>query len=87
MTTVTIGYARCSTDKQDLATQKAALEELGVLPDRIYTDHGLTGSNRDRPRLEQAHETGDYSISDLAEVFTVSRPTVYRTLARQSPAA
>jgi predicted DNA-binding protein YlxM (UPF0122 family) len=26
---------------------------------------------------------GDYSISDLAEVFTVSRPTVYRTLNRQ----
>ncbi|WP_207766610.1 helix-turn-helix domain-containing protein [Yoonia maritima] len=26
------------------------------------------------------HGTGDYSISDLAEVFSVSRPTVYRTL-------
>lgn len=28
------------------------------------------------------HNTGDYSISDLAEVFSVSRPTVYRTLNR-----
>jgi len=189
MTTITIGYARCSTDKQDLAAQKAALEKLGVLPERIYTDHGLTGTNRDRPGLDQAlaavrsgdtlvvpkldrlarsvpdaraiadaliargvklalgasvydpaapmgkmffnilatfaefeadlirlrtregmaiarakgklrgkspklsdkqqkelrrmRETGDYSISDLAEVFTVSRPTVYRTLNRQ----
>jgi DNA invertase Pin-like site-specific DNA recombinase len=189
MTTITIGYARCSTDKQDLAAQKAALEKLGVLPERIYTDHGLTGTNRERPGLDQAlaavrsgdtlvvpkldrlarsvpdarsiadaliargvklalgasvydpadpmgkmffnilatfaefeadlirlrtregmaiarakgklrgkspklsdkqqkelrrmHETGDYSISDLAEVFTVSRPTVYRTLNRQ----
>ncbi len=26
--------------------------------------------------------TGQYSISDLSELFSVSRPTVYRTLAR-----
>jgi DNA invertase Pin-like site-specific DNA recombinase len=188
MTTITIGYARCSTDKQDLAAQKAALEKLGVSPEHIYTDHGLTGTNRARPGLDQAlaavrsgdmlvvpkldrlarsvpdaraiadaliargvrlalgasvydpadpmgkmffnilatfaefeadlirmrtregmaiarakgklrgkqpklsdkqqnelrrmHDTGDYSISDLAEVFSVSRPTVYRTLNR-----
>ena len=193
MTTITIGYARCSTDQQDLAAQKAALEKLGVLPERIYTDHGLTGTNRERPGLDQAlaaaragdtlvvpkldrlarsvpdaraiadaliargvklalgasvydpadpmgkmffnilatfaefeadlirlrtregmaiarakgklrgkspklsdkqqkelcrmHDTGNYSISDLAEVFSVSRPTVYRTLGRQRPAA
>ena len=189
MTAITIGYARCSTDKQDLAAQRAALERLGVPPDRIYTDHGLTGTNRSRPGLDQAlaavrpgdtlvvpkldrlarsvpdarliadtlvargvklalgasvydpadpmgkmffnilatfaefeadlirlrtregmavarargklrgkrpklsdrqqkelrrmHDTGDYSISDLAELFSVSRPTVYRTLARR----
>jgi DNA invertase Pin-like site-specific DNA recombinase len=190
--TIIIGYARCSTDKQDLAAQKAALEKLGVSSQRIYTDHGMTGSNRARPGLDQAlaavrsgdtlvvpkldrlarsvpdaraiadaliargvklalgasvydpadpmgkmffnilatfaefeadlirmrtregmavarakgklrgkqpklsdkqqkelcrmHDTGDYSISDLAEVFSVSRPTVYRTLNRQKPA-
>jgi DNA invertase Pin-like site-specific DNA recombinase len=183
-----IGYARCSTDKQDLAAQRAALIELGVDPKRIYTDHGLTGTNRLRPGLDQAlaavrggdtlvvpkldrlarsvpdarhiadalaargvtlalgtsryapadpmgkmffnilatfaefeadlirlrtregmaiarakgklrgkqpklsdkqqkelckmHRTGKYSISDLAELFSISRPTVYRTLAR-----
>ena len=49
-----IGYARCSTDKQDLSAQKCALVELGVAPDRIYTDHGLTGTNRSRPGLDQA---------------------------------
>jgi DNA invertase Pin-like site-specific DNA recombinase len=49
-----IGYARCSTDKQDLAAQRAALIELGVDPKRIYTDHGLTGTNRLRPGLDQA---------------------------------
>jgi DNA invertase Pin-like site-specific DNA recombinase len=188
MSAITIGYARCSTDKQDLAAQRAALERLGVSPERIYTDHGLTGTNRARPGLDQAlaavragdtlvvpkldrlarsvpdaraiadelvargvklalgssvydpadpmgkmffnilatfaefeadlirlrtregmaiarargklrgkqpklsdkqrrelrrmHDTGEYSISDLAELFSVSRPTVYRTLAR-----
>ena len=184
-----IGYARCSTDKQDLAAQKQALLELGVTPERIYTDRGFTGTNRARPGLDQAlaavrsgdtlvvpkldrlarsvpdaraigddlagrgvklqiggsvhdptdpmgklffnilatfaefeadlirmrtregmaiarakgklrgrqpklstrqqqelkrmHDTGDYSISDLAELFSISRPTVYRTLQRQ----
>ena len=188
MTKTLIGYARCSTDKQDLSAQRAALVELGVAPDRIYTDHGLTGTNRSRPGLDQAlaavrygdtlvvpkldrlarsvpdardiadsliahgvklalgssvydptdpmgkmffnilatfaefeadlirmrtregmaiarakgklrgkqpklsakqqkelrrmHDSGDHSISDLAELFSVSRPTIYRTLSR-----
>ena len=188
MTNTRIGYARCSTDKQDLTAQRAALTDLGVAADRIYTDHGFTGTNRARPGLDQAmaavrdgdtlvvpkldrlarsvpdardiadrlaargvklalgssvydptdpmgkmffnilstfaefesdlirlrtregmavarakgklrgkqpklsekqqkelrrmRDTGDYSISELAELFTVSRPTVYRTMAR-----
>ncbi|MEI2652871.1 MAG: recombinase family protein [Microthrixaceae bacterium] len=188
-----IGYARCSTEKQDLAAQQAALIELGVSLDRIYTDRGLTGTNRSRPGLAQAlaavregdtlvvpkldrlarsvpdarmiadtlvargvrlalgasiydpaapmgkmffnilatfaefegdlirmrtkegmaiarakgklkgkrpklsdkqqkelcrmHGTGDYSISELAELFAVSRPTVYRTLVRYARVA
>ena len=191
MTHILIGYARCSTDKQDLAAQRDALMKLGVAPDRIYTDQGFSGTKRERPGLEQAlaaarsgdtlvvskldrlarsvpdaraigdnlasrniklqigagihdptdpmgklffnilatfaefeadlirmrtregmaiarakgklrgkkpklsdrqqkelrrmYDTGDYSISDLAEVFSISRPTVYRTLGRQPP--
>jgi DNA invertase Pin-like site-specific DNA recombinase len=172
MTATLIGYARCSTDKQDRAAQQARLQELGVAPERIYMDRGLTGTTRARPGLDQAlaavragdtlvvptldrlarsvpdarqiadalvahgvklalgtsvydpadpmgkmffnilatfarakgklrgkrpklsdkqhkelwrmHETGEYSISDLAELFSVSRPTVYRTLARKT---
>ncbi len=185
-----IGYARCSTDKQDLTAQRAALAELGVAADQIYVDHGLTGTSRARPGLNQAlaavrkgdtlvvpkldrlarsvpdarsiaddlaargvtlalgqsrydpadpmgkmffnilatfaefeadlirlrtregmkiarakgrlrgkqpklsdkqqkelgrmHGTGQYTISDLAELFSISRPTVYRTLLRSS---
>ncbi|HEX7321540.1 MAG TPA: recombinase family protein [Mycobacterium sp.] len=184
-----IGYARCSTDAQDLTAQKQRLGELGVAEDRLYLDHGYTGTSRARPGLDQAlaavragdtlvvpkldrlarsvpdaraigddlaargvklslggrvydpsdpigkmffnilatfaefevdllrartregmaiarargrlkgrqpklsgkqqtelrrmHATGDYTITDLAELFKISRPTVYRTLQRE----
>lgn len=54
MTGIRIGYARCSTDKQDLNVQQEALIKLGVSLDRIYMDKGLTGTNRQRPGLDQA---------------------------------
>jgi len=54
MVGVKIGYARCSTDEQDLTAQRAALVDLGVSEKRIYLDHGLTGTNRKRPGLDQA---------------------------------
>lgn len=54
MTPILIGYARCSTDKQDLAAQQEALRQLGVAPDRIYANRGFTGTNRARPGLDQA---------------------------------
>ena len=138
MTATLIGYARCSTDKQDLTAQRQALAELGVAPDRIYMDKGvklalgrnihdpsdpmgkmffnilatfaefeadlirmrtregmaiarakgkLWGkqpklSDKQQRELCRMHATGEYSIGDLAEVFAVSRPTVYRTLNR-----
>ena len=56
MTAIKVGYARCSTDKQDLEVQKQALIALGVGSERIYTDHGLSGTNRSRPGLEMALE-------------------------------
>lgn len=49
-----VGYARCSTDEQDLTAQRNRLTELGVAPDRIYLDHGLTGTQRARPGLDKA---------------------------------
>jgi DNA invertase Pin-like site-specific DNA recombinase len=49
-----IGYARCSTDNQDLTAQRDALTALGVKRDRIYIDHGLIGTTRDRPGLREA---------------------------------
>ena len=40
-------------------------------------------TDRQARELRRMYDTGDYSVADLAEVFSVSRPTVYRTLARQ----
>jgi Resolvase, N terminal domain len=49
VTELKIGYARVSTVDQDLTAQHEALAALGVDPIRIYVDHSLTGTNRDRP--------------------------------------
>ena len=40
-------------------------------------------SEKQQKELWRMHGTGEYSISDLAELFSVSRPTVYRTLSRR----
>ncbi|SFU81931.1 Resolvase, N terminal domain [Aliiroseovarius crassostreae] len=74
-----IGYARCSTDRQDLSARKQALEKLRVSPDRIYTDHGLTGTNLARPGLDQ----------DLAAVHEENILVVHKLdlLARSVPDA
>jgi DNA invertase Pin-like site-specific DNA recombinase len=54
VTTLLIGYASCSTEGQDLTAQREGLVRLGVTAERIYVDHGLTGTNRDRPGLREA---------------------------------
>jgi DNA invertase Pin-like site-specific DNA recombinase len=54
MTGLLIGYARVSTEEQDLTAQRDGLARLGVEPSRVYVDHGLTGTNRDRPGLREA---------------------------------
>ncbi len=76
---VLIGYARCSTDKQDLTAQRVALRELGVSEDRVYLDHGLTGRNRNRPGLQQA-------LAAVREGDTLVVPKLDR-LARSVPDA
>lgn len=49
-----IGYARVSTQDQDLEAQIVALEGLGVDPERIYTEKASGRSTRSRPQLEAA---------------------------------
>lgn len=47
-----IGYARCSTEDQDLTAQRARLLVLGA--EQTFTDHGQSGATRDRPGLYAA---------------------------------
>lgn len=54
MTGLLIGYARVSTEEQDLTAQRDGLGRLGVEVLRVYVDHGLTGTNRDWPGLREA---------------------------------
>ena len=39
MSALLVGYARRSTEQQDLSAQRDALAKLGVTPERIYVDH------------------------------------------------
>jgi AcrR family transcriptional regulator len=74
-----IGYARCSTDQQDLTAQRDRLHELGVPTDRIYLDHGLIGTNRQRPGLGQALaavRTGDTLVVPKLDRLARSVPDV-----------
>jgi DNA invertase Pin-like site-specific DNA recombinase len=48
-----IGYARVSTNEQNLDLQQDALRKVGVSPKNLYTDK-ITGTKHDRPGLEQA---------------------------------
>ena len=73
MAATLVGYCRCSTDAQDLTAQRQRLRELGVTEDRIYLDHGLTGTNRARPGLDQA-------LAALREGDTLVVPKLDRLL-------
>lgn len=44
VTAVLIGYARCSTDKQDLEANRQILLDLGVPTERIYLDRAYSGT-------------------------------------------
>ena len=76
---ILIGYARCSTERQDLTAQREILRGLGVAEDRIYLDHGLTGRNRSRPGLNSA-------LAAVREGDTLVVPKLDR-LARSVPDA
>ena len=59
-----VGYARCSTDAQDLTARHNALTTFGVKANRIYVDHGLRARRRRATTL------------DLTTVLTTTVTTV-----------
>ncbi len=87
MTEFKIGYARVSTDAQDLTAQSDALAALGVTPDRIYVDHGLTGTSRERPGLRQALaacRAGDTLVVTKLDRLARSLPDAHAIAERRS---
>ncbi len=90
MTELKIGYARVSTHGQDLTAQRNALTVLGVADERIYVDHGLTGTNRARPGLREALaacRSGDTlvvtKLDRLARSLPDARDIVHELTTRQ----
>jgi len=76
---LSIGYARVSTEAQDRTSQREALAVLGMAPDRVYVDHGLTGTNRERPGLRQALaacRTGDTLVVTKLDRLALPRGEV-----------
>lgn len=72
-----IGYARVSTNAQDLTAQRDALAALGVETERVYVDHGLTGTSRARPGLREALaacRTGDTLVVSKLDRLARSVP-------------
>lgn len=54
MAAVLVGYARCSTEQQDPHRPARGPARSRGHPSRVDVDHGLTGTNRDRPGLREA---------------------------------
>ena len=87
MAGILVGYARGSTDKQDLDAQREALLRMRTREGMaIARAKGrLRGrqpklSARQRALLIDLQAKGEHTIAELAEMFSVPRPTVYRVL-------
>ena len=82
MTALSMGYARVSTEEQDLTVQRDGLAALGVAAERVYVDHGLTGANRERPGLREALAAcreGDTLVVTKLDRLARSLPTHARS--------
>ena len=58
-------------------------EEMAIAGARKTAGKQSTLLDKQQKELCRMHGSGECSISDLAELFSVSRPTVYRTLSRE----
>src|SRR5690242_4398421 len=65
-----LGYARVSTDDQDLSLQIDALEKHGISRTLLFTDK-LSGARNDRPGLAKCLET--LQTGDVLVVWRLDR--------------
>ena len=87
MTSVKIGYTRCSTDKQDLEANRQTLLELGVSAERIYLDRAYSGAYRDRFGFDQALAAVRAGDSPVVSKLDCRARSVSGTSATPSPDA
>jgi DNA invertase Pin-like site-specific DNA recombinase len=64
-----IGYARVSTADQNLDAQMDALRAAGC--EQIFTDHGISGAEKDRPGFSKALQ--ELKSGDSLCVYSLSR--------------
>lgn len=64
-----VGYARVSTEDQNLDLQLQALEAAGCT--KIFKDHGLSGAQKGRPGLRNALKAA--SAGDVLVVWKLDR--------------
>lgn len=64
-----IGYARVSTDDQNVALQRDALNAAGC--EKIFEDQGISGATRSRPGLDAA--LAALSVGDTLVVWKLDR--------------
>jgi DNA invertase Pin-like site-specific DNA recombinase len=75
-----IGYARVSTDEQNLHLQRQALHTAGC--ERVFEDRGISGTAPKRPGLDQALQA--VSTGDVLVVWKLDRLGRSLPVARQS---
>lgn len=63
-----LGYARVSTDDQDMALQTDALRAAGVTDEDMFADHGVSGAQAIRPGLDRL-----LSVAKAGDTITVWR--------------
>jgi DNA invertase Pin-like site-specific DNA recombinase len=70
-----LGYARTSTSKQEIENQLIALKEIGVQPENIYFDDGVSGSSnaKNRKQFKKVFEMIQNKEVSTLYVFELSR--------------
>lgn len=79
-----VGYARCSTDKQDEARQLTVLREAGISKHALYADHGQSGAKTSRPEFDKMLanlEPGDLVVVAELDRFGRNSGHVITTIA------
>jgi len=75
---IVLGYARTSTSKQEIKNQIIALKQVGIKPENIYYDDGVSGSTdaKNRKQFKKVYEmiqTGEVSQLFVYELSRIGR--------------